>query len=95
MQYYVRELCDQRAVLIAEDGYPLSTFDTVDDAVATCIIDCRVAPLWIEWHRDASIHGSKYGSVVQGIDGDCIKQALARHCNTRPAVEFTRRVAFA
>ena len=86
MQYYVRELFDQRAVLIAEDGYPLSTFDSVDDAVATCIIDCRVAPLWIEWHRDTS---------VQSIDGDCIRQALARHCNPRLVeTESFRQVAF-
>lgn len=52
MQYYVRELNDSRAVLIAEDGYPLSTFASVSDAVATCIVECRVAPLWVEWHRD-------------------------------------------
>lgn len=55
MQYYVRELDDRRAVLIAEDGYPLSTFDNVDEAVATCITDCRVAPLWIEWYADTSV----------------------------------------
>lgn len=53
MQYYIRELCDGRALLIAEDGYPLSTFNTVDDAVAQCITHCRVAPIWIEWFRQS------------------------------------------
>lgn len=55
MQYFVRELADDRAVLIAEDGHPLSTFASVDDAVATCIVECRVAPLWIEWHGDSRV----------------------------------------
>lgn len=70
MHYYVRELRDKQAVLIAEDGYPLSTFVDVNEAVATCIVHCRTAPLWIEWHRDAA---------VQGVDSDCVSTALARH----------------
>lgn len=70
MHYYVRELSDKRAVLIAEDGYPLSTFANVNEAVATCIVDCRTAPLWIEWHRD---------TPVQGIDSNCVTAALAQH----------------
>lgn len=73
MQYYVRELADKRALLIAEDGYALSTFNTVDEAVAVCIIDCRVAPLWIEWHR----------ATVQSIDSDCVQQALSQHFKIR------------
>ena len=74
MQYYVRELNDRRALLIAEDGYPLSLCACVDDAVATSIIHCRVAPLWIEWHEEHS---------VQGVDGDDVRQALAWHCKPK------------
>lgn len=74
MQYYVRELHDKQAILIAEDGHLLSTFDCVDDAVAICIVHCRVAPLWIEWYREAS---------VQGVDNDCIQQTLAQYFKTR------------
>lgn len=76
MQYYVRELADNRAVLIAEDGYPLSIFSNVDEAVAVCIIDCLIAPLWIEWHRDAT---------VEGIDKDCVQKALSHHFKFRKA----------
>lgn len=74
MHYFVRELVDKRAVLIAEDGYPLSVFANVNEAVATCIVDCLTAPLWIEWHRDAS---------VQSVDSDCISAALAQHFRFR------------
>lgn len=52
MQYYVRELFDKRALLIAEDGYPLAGFDNVTDAVSGCIVHCRVAPIWIEWFSE-------------------------------------------
>ena len=77
MQYYVREQQDKTALLIAEDGHPLSTFDCVDEAVATCIIECLVAPMWIEWHLEAK---------VEGIDRDRVYQALARHCQSIPAI---------
>ncbi len=71
MQYFVRENIDKRAMLIAEDGHALSVFDSVDEAVATCIVECRVAPLWIEWSEAAA---------VECIDNDCVQQALSRHC---------------
>ncbi len=74
MQYYIRQLPDERALLIAEDGYPLSRFDSVDDAVATCIVECRVVPLWIEWYDNGAI---------QSIDGDCVHYALNRHFRGR------------
>ena len=84
MQYFVRELADSRAVLVAEDGYPLSTFANVEAAVATCIIDCRIAPLWIEWYADTS---------VQGIDNDCVQQALAQHFKIRGLKSAQRAAA--
>ena len=71
MHYYVKEQPNNQAILIAEDGYPLSTFDSVDDAVAVCIIECRVAPLWIEWSS---------APAVKVVDGDCVQQALSNHC---------------
>lgn len=74
MHYFVRELVDKRAVLIAEDGYPLSVFPNVNEAVATCIVDCLTAPLWIEWHRDAT---------VQSVDCDRVSAALAQHFRFR------------
>jgi len=50
MQYYIREWHDRRASLIAEDGFSLDTFDSVDDAIDACIKDCRVEPKFIERH---------------------------------------------
>ena len=93
MQYFVRELNDGRALLIAEDGYPLSRCDSVDDAVATCIIHCRVAPLWIEWRRDFTANKNRAG--VQGVDRDQIQQALARHCKPKVFADATRLSACA
>ena len=48
MQYFIREWADQTATLIAEDGYALSDFDSIDDAIDACIEDCLVEPEWIE-----------------------------------------------
>lgn len=74
MHYFVRELVDKRAVLIAEDGYPLSVFANVNEAVATCIVDCLTAPLWIEWHRE---------SRVQSAGREEAPASLAQHFRLR------------
>lgn len=48
MQYYIREWYDRSASLIAEDGYTLNTYPTVNEAVTACIEHCRTEPLFIE-----------------------------------------------
>jgi hypothetical protein len=50
MNYYVKELTDKRAILVAEDGYTLGEFPTVMAAFATCCEECNVRPLYIERH---------------------------------------------
>ena len=50
MDYYVKELADNRALLIAEDGYALGEFPSVNLAVITCREQCQVIPLYIERH---------------------------------------------
>jgi hypothetical protein len=52
MQYHIKEWHDQTASLIAEDGYPLDLFDSVDDAVDACLTDCMVEPDFIERHSN-------------------------------------------
>lgn len=72
MHYYVKERTDKRAELVAADGYPLSTFDNVDEAVSNCIVECRVAPLWIEWNSE---------SANQAPDPDDLRQTLKSYCS--------------
>ena len=50
MDYYVKELADKRAVLIAEDGYSLGEFSSVNLAVLPCREECHVVPSYIERH---------------------------------------------
>lgn len=50
MEYYVKELRDHRAILIAEDGYELGEFPSVQVAVSTCCEECGMSPLYIERH---------------------------------------------
>ena len=52
MRYYIKEWPDQTASLIAEDGHALDIFDSVFDAVDTCISDCLVEPDYIESHSN-------------------------------------------
>jgi len=50
MNYYVRELTDKCAVLVAEDGYELDYFPSVQVAVCACKEGCHATPLYIERH---------------------------------------------
>ena len=50
MDYYVKELSNKHAVLMAADGHQLAEFTTVDEAVCACHVDCRVSPLYVETH---------------------------------------------
>jgi hypothetical protein len=50
MQYYIKEWSDQTASLIAEDGYALDIFTSIDDAIDACVIQCGVEPEYIERH---------------------------------------------
>jgi len=52
MQYYIKDWSDQTASLVAEDGYSLDTFDSVDDAFDACTYDCMVEPEYIERHNN-------------------------------------------
>lgn len=52
MQYYIKEWHDQTASLIAEDGYYLDTFASIDDAIDACIEACRVEPEFIQSHSN-------------------------------------------
>lgn len=72
MHYYVKERTDKRAELVAADGYPLSTFENVIEAVTNCIVECRVAPLWIEWNSE---------SANQELGQDDLRQALKSYCS--------------
>jgi hypothetical protein len=51
MQYYIKEWSDRTASLIAEDGYALDIFDSIDEAIDACIYDCMVEPEYIERHN--------------------------------------------
>ena len=50
MNYYVRELTNKRAVLVAEDGYELGEFPSALVAVSACWEHCHAGPLYIERH---------------------------------------------
>ncbi len=52
MKYYIKEWSDHTATLIAEDGYALEIYDTVDEAVDVCLYDCMVEPDFIESHEN-------------------------------------------
>jgi len=51
MNYFIRELSDKRAILVAEDGYELGEFPTVSVAISVCKKDCHTIPMYIERHR--------------------------------------------
>lgn len=48
MNYYVKELADKKAILVAEDGYELEVFPSVKVAIDACCRECLVRPLWVE-----------------------------------------------
>ena len=48
MNYYVKELADKSAILVAEDGFELEVFPSVRVAIAACCKECLVWPLWVE-----------------------------------------------
>ena len=50
MDYYVKERSDKSAILMAADGYELAIFPSTDQAVAACLKDCLVRPLFVEQH---------------------------------------------
>ncbi len=50
MKYYVKELTNKRAILVAEDGYEIGEFPSVRVAVSACQEDCNARPLYIERH---------------------------------------------
>ena len=50
MKYYIREWSDHSASLIAEDGYALDVYESLDDAINACVFDCMVEPEYIESH---------------------------------------------
>lgn len=50
MNYYVRELANKCAILVAEDGYELGEYPSVRVAVSACLEECYANPLYIERH---------------------------------------------
>ena len=52
MRYFIKEWSNQTATLFAEDGYALEIYDSVDDAINSCIYDCMVEPDFIESHNN-------------------------------------------
>ena len=48
MKYHIIEWSDHSASLVAEDGYSLDTFESIDDAIDACINGCMVYPDHIE-----------------------------------------------
>ena len=48
MQYFIKEWSDHSASLVAEDGYSLDTFESIDDAMDACLNECLVYPDYIE-----------------------------------------------
>ena len=50
MDYYVKELANRKAVLVAVDGYELGEFPNVDAAVTACEVGCMVRPLYVQQH---------------------------------------------
>lgn len=52
MQYYVKEWADNKVSLIAEDGYILENFNTIAEAVVTCVKECLVWPQRVERYQD-------------------------------------------
>ena len=50
MNYFVKELADHRAILVAEDGCVLAEFASVENAVINCAEQCGVCPMFIEHH---------------------------------------------
>ena len=52
MQYYIKEWSDQSASLIAEDGYFLDTFESIEHAIDACLYDCLVEPEHIETYNN-------------------------------------------
>lgn len=50
MNYYVKEMSDKSAILMASDGYELAVFPTTDAAVTACVEGCLVQPLYVEKH---------------------------------------------
>jgi len=48
VDYYVKELADKRAVLVAEDGYTLGEFPSVSVAYLTCCEECHAKPSYVE-----------------------------------------------
>jgi len=66
MQYFIRQWANGHATLVAEDGYPLHTFGSVDEAIEACISDCRVIPIAIERRVDCP------GSNTSRVDVACL-----------------------
>ena len=57
MQYFIKEWSDHSASLVAEDGYSLDTFESIDDAMDACLSGCMVYPEYVERH-DSYLAGS-------------------------------------
>ena len=52
MQYIIKEWPDHTASLIAEDGFELTTLDSLEEAVRACVTGCHSLPLRIEKHSN-------------------------------------------
>ena len=52
MKYFIKEWSDNTATLIAEDGYALEIYNSVDEAIDACVSDCMVEPDFIESHEN-------------------------------------------
>lgn len=50
MNYHIKEWSGHSASLVAEDGYSLDTFESIDDAIDACLSGCMVHPDHIERH---------------------------------------------
>ena len=55
MKYFIKEWSDHTATLIAEDGYALEIYSSVDEAIDACVSDCMIEPDYIEKH-DSPTH---------------------------------------
>ena len=54
MNYYVKELTNKRAILVAEDGYELGEYPSVSVAISAWREECHASPLYIERHYSYS-----------------------------------------
>jgi len=50
MKYFIKEWSDHSASLVAEDGYALELYNSLEDAIDACVYECLVEPEYIERH---------------------------------------------